>query len=302
MVKWFPEVMLQRYWQERCHDDDYDLQGRRILGARMNPQVDRFPDIIANRIDGISNPVPAEVEWTTDDFRHHGHPVEYLADSGGFLIVWKRTTDFPVPQIQIDPEKFRDWLGSKYDTLLTETVRDIDEQAVRSREPRLWLVYMSKSVRRHLDIGLANNIWGFPTRSPSTVKMYAQAVRKGDLLVFVGPWEWGATTESKSGGRVTLKIFKRGRLGSITAFSVTRSYFEDSTVVWPSKEGESWPHRIGIASKPLFDAEHVRANTATLGGSLPEFIRKTMIGMSDRPVEVPPTLIPSLLKAVNSPG
>jgi hypothetical protein len=298
MVKWVKEIVLQRYWAERCGADEYTLEGRRILSARRNPRTDAFPDIIANRVEGLGREVPAEVEWTTDDFRHHNHPVDFLKANDGFLIVWRETHDFPVPQVPIEKPKFQAWLGENYGQLLTDTLVEVEQRVEQSLQPRIWIIYMSKTVERNLDIGLENGIWGFPGRSGVTHQMYAQAVKKGDIVVFAGPWEWGPSTGPHTGGRVALSIFQRGRFGRIVAFAVTRGYYEDSTIVWPPREGEVWKHRIGIRKAPLFDAINVSSSVSSLGRSLPELLRNAMVGRSDRPVEVPSTLLPSLLKGV----
>lgn len=297
MVKWIQELVLHRYWQERCHADDYYLGSARVLGARMNPMTDKFPDIIENRIDGLPHPVPAEVEWTTDDFRRHDHPVEELAAKNGFLIVWKRTQDFPTFQVELHKPQFHDWLKLNYGRLLDDTLKDVEREVGRARDPRIWVVWRSESVAKHMDIALSHGLWGFPNKLNLTRLMNAQAIRAGDTLVFIGPWTGSSSEGPKSGGRVDLRKFARGRIEQVAAHSVTRGYFEDSSEVWPRRGEELWKHRVALDPAPIFHAGNVDASPHQLGRTMPDFLRRVMIGRSD-PIELPPTLIASLLKAV----
>jgi hypothetical protein len=301
MVKWIQELILQRYWQERCHLDDYFLGSSRILGARMNPHTDGFPDIIANRIDGRAQPVPAEVEWTTDDFRHHHHPVDELAENDGFLIVWKRTHDFPTPQVEIRRSMFEDWLNRSYSRLLADTVKDVEREIHRSKDPRLWVIWRSGSVARHMEIAIDHGLWGFPSQMNRTRLMNAQAIKPGDTVVFIGPWSGTGVRGVRTGGRVDLRTFMQGSIGGAAAYTVTRGYFEDLNEVWPRHGGELWKHRFGFNPKPILKAEEFPSSAGTLGRSLPDFLRNVMIGRSD-PIEIPPSLIPTLLSAVGRKG
>lgn len=301
MVKWIQELLLQRYWQERCHEDGYNLAGSRILKARMNPQTDKFPDIIANEIAGFPRPVPAEVEWTTEDFRRHKHPVEELAEQDGFLIVWKRTQDFPTSQIELHKPSFRDWLRENYGRLLDDTLRDVEHEVGRGNDPRVWIVWRSGSVARHMEIAVAHGLWGFPRGLNLPRLMNAQAIKTGDTLVFVGPWAGTRVEGPRTGGRVDQRTFVRGEIESVTAYTVTRGYFSDPTEVWPTQAGENWNHRVAFDPKPLFEAHGLSSAPTVLGPTLPEFFRKVMIGRSD-PIEVPPSLIASLLSAVGKRG
>src|SRR6059036_1684415 len=104
----------------------------------MNPSTDSYPDIIENRIDGLERPVPAEVEWTTNDFRAHGHDATVLTNNAGFLIVYKRTQAFPTPQVELHIDDFRDWLDQNKHVLLDDTLADIDVVLRRRSDPRGW--------------------------------------------------------------------------------------------------------------------------------------------------------------------
>ncbi|MGH9918200.1 MAG: hypothetical protein ACRD6W_04925 [Nitrososphaerales archaeon] len=301
MVKWIQELLLQRYWQERCHEDAYYLEGSKILKARMNPMTDKFPDIIANEIAGLPQPVPAEVEWTTEDFRRHGHPVEKLAEQNGFLIVWKRTQDFPTTQIELHKPEFRDWLRQNYGRLLDDTLRDVEHAVGRGIDPRVWVVWRSGSVAHHMEIALAHGLWGFPRGLNLPRLMNAQAIRAGDTLVFVGPWIGKHVEGRRTGGRVDRRTFTHGEIEAVTAYTVTKGYFSDATEVWPIRGGEAWNHRVAFEPKPVFEARGLASTPSVLGPTLPEFLRKVMVGRSD-PIELPPSLIATLLSAVGKRG
>src|SRR5437870_5302684 len=175
-MKWLQEVVLQRYWQERCHEDDYLVDGRRVLGARMNPIIDGYPDIIENRIEGLERSVPAEVEWTTNDFRAHGHDATVLTGNSGFLIVYKRTQAFPTPQVELHMDDFRDWLDRNRRVLLADTPKDIDVVLRRRNDPRGWIVWRSHSMEKHMSIGLKAHLWGFPDNMNPNRLASAQAM------------------------------------------------------------------------------------------------------------------------------
>lgn len=296
-MKWLQEVVLQRYWQERCHEDDYLVDGRRVLGARMNPSTDSYPDIIENRIEGLERTVPAEVEWTTNDFRTHGHDAALLTSNDGFLIVYKRTQSFPVPQVELQMDRFREWLDRSKRALLEDTLADIDTVLRRRNDPRGWIVWRSHSVDQHLAIGLQQHLWGFPSQMNPNRLVNAQAIKKGDILIFVGPWKKQASETGIRGGRIAYDQFLRGVVGSISAYPVTRGYFADDKVVWPPRGEEVWRHRVQLDPEPLFQGHDVPTSKALLGTHLPDIMRRVMIGRSD-PMEIPEYLVLSLLSAI----
>ncbi len=263
----------------------------------MNPSIDRYPDIIENQIEGRDRPVPAEVEWTTNDFRAHGHDARLLTDNDGFLIVYKRTQAFPVPQVELRLEQLRQWLEQNNRVLLDDTLGDIDRILRRRTDPRGWVVWRSHSVGKHLEIGLEAGLWGFPSNLNPNRLASAQAIKKGDILIFVGPWRKQAGEESVHGGRISYDQFLRGILLNISAYPVTRGYFESGEIVWPPKREEVWKHRVEIDPQPIFKGRNVRASKTMLGPHLPDIMRRVMIGRSD-PLEIPEHLILSLLSAI----
>src|SRR2546426_1991165 len=289
-VKWLQEVLLQRYWQERCHEDEYAVEGRRVLGGRMNPTINRYPDIIENRLEGEDRPVPAEVEWTTNDFRLHDHDLTVLTEAGGFLIVYKRTQAFPTPQVELHLDDFRDWLDKSRQRLLDDTLEDIEVVLKRQNDPRGWIVWRSHSVANHLEIGLKAGLWGFPNNMNPNRLASAQAIKKGDLLIFVGPWKKRTGETAVRGGRISDEQFMRGLVDGILAFPVTKSYFADDTVVWPAKGEEVWRHRVEIDAAPVFEGREVPTSKALLGSHLADVLRRVMIGRSD-PLEIPEYLV-----------
>lgn len=74
--------------------------------------------------------MPAEVEWKTSDFYHD---IEVLRKFDGFLIVYRKDQQFELDQIQIDKDDFKKWYASHADTLLSESVKDLEEE-IRGRE------------------------------------------------------------------------------------------------------------------------------------------------------------------------
>jgi len=296
VVKWFQEVFLQRYWEQRCAEDDYDVAGRKVLGARMNPLTDRYPDIIENRLEGLEATVPAEVEWTTNDFRAHGHDLNVLVDSGGFLVVLKRTQEFPRPQVELHVDAVRDWLEGSQRSLWEETIRDIVSSVRSKNDPRGWIVWRSSSIADNYRIGLEHGVWGFPNTINPNRLASAQAIRKGDLLVFAGPWR-KSVDQTVYGGRISQQQFLRGRLESVSAFVVTRGYFEGDEVVWPPRGLETWRHRVEIDPSPVFEARMVPTSKNALGQVLSDTLRRAMVGRSD-PLELPEQLTLALLSAI----
>jgi hypothetical protein len=296
-VKWLQEVLLQRYWSERCQEDGYFVEARRVLGARMNPAIDRYPDIIENRIEGLDRTVPAEVEWTTNDFRLHNHPLEVLTDNEGFLIVCKKTQAFPVPQVELQMDSFRDWLDQSKKILLDETLEEIETVVKRRNDPRGWIVWRSRSMDRHMEIGLNAGLWGFPNNLNPNRIASAQAMKKGDILIFVGPWKKGAAEAGIRGGRISYDQFLRGMVETVSAYPITKGYFASDEIVWPPRGDETWKHRVAIDSTPVFEGRDVPAGKALLGSHLPDILRRVMVGRSD-PLEIPEHLVLSLLSAI----
>lgn len=49
MPMWFHEQMLDKYWIDRCKK--YKVNVQRILGAKLNPIFDRYPDISENELE-----------------------------------------------------------------------------------------------------------------------------------------------------------------------------------------------------------------------------------------------------------
>ena len=296
-MKWLQEVLLQRYWQERCQEDDYLVEGRRIVGARMNPVIDGYPDIVANQVEGLERPVPAEVEWTTNDFRTHEHDASVLVDNEGFLIVYKRTQAFPVPQVELHMDQFRDWLDHNSRVLLEDTLGDIDTAIRRRNDPRGWIVWRSHSVDKHMDIGLREGLWGFPSQLNPNRLASAQAIKKGDILIFVGRWKKRRTEMGIHGGRISYEQFLRGVVENVSAYPVKRGYFEDRVIVWPPNGEEVWKHRVEIDSEPLFEGRNIPIDKKLLGLHLPDILRRVMVGRSD-PLEIPEYLVLSMLSGI----
>jgi len=84
---------------------------------------------------------------------------------------------------------------------------------------------------------------------------------------------------------------------SVSAFPVTKRYFNDDTFVWPPKGDEVWRHRVEIDPTPLFEGRDVPTAKALLGSDLPDIMRRVMVGRSD-PLEIPEHLVLSLLSAI----
>jgi hypothetical protein len=263
----------------------------------MNPAIDRYPDITENQIEGMDRTVPAEVEWTTNDFRVHNHPLEVLTEGDGFLIVCKRTQAFPVPQVELKMDSFRDWLDKSKGTLLEETLEEVETVVKRRNDPRGWIVWRSRSMEEHMEIGLKAGVWGFPNKLNPNRLASAQAMKKGDILIFVGPWKKRAEEPGIRGGRINYDQFLRGMVETVSAFPITKSYFSSDEIVWPQRGEETWRHRVGIDSTSVFEGWDVPAGKTVLGPHLPDIFRRVMVGRSD-PLEIPEHLVLSLLSGI----
>ncbi len=187
MARWFSETILIRYWEDRC--SRYTLQsGRRVRSARRNPSFGIYPDISENYLDD-NTVVPAEIEWLTTNFDRHGHDISALFDQNGFLVVFRSDASFLVEQVEIDREDFLDWIQQHGKELAIETIRDIEAQARRSKEPQIFLYYVPRTGhgRRNLKIAMQRGVWGFSEGKTGNTRGWASIseVKKGDIVIVV---------------------------------------------------------------------------------------------------------------------
>jgi len=84
-----PESLLQQYWIAKCQA--YTVNGKKVLFAKANTHVDRFPDIILNKLENGFE-CPAEVELRTSNFNHSP---EQLSDLTSKMVLSRRNTSYP---------------------------------------------------------------------------------------------------------------------------------------------------------------------------------------------------------------
>ncbi len=72
-------------------------------------------------------------------------------------------------------------------------------------------------------IGQEKKVWGVQEKYGSNVK----GVKTGDYVIFFG-------------ASVGLSIYQ-----------IEKGYYYDDTIIWPEKEGELYPHRVGLSDKPV---------------------------------------------------
>lgn len=117
-----------------------------------------------------------------------------LRQADGFLIVYQKDQQFELDQIEIDKDDFKNWYVSHADTLLSESVSDLEEE-IRGREfPELWFYYLDKNSYRHfvefsMKLSDKKGLWGVP----GIVKEFKQLnrfrqIREGDLVLFISGW------------------------------------------------------------------------------------------------------------------
>ena len=279
MPKWFDETILIKYWEDRCHV--YSIEGRKILWAKRNPSFGRYPDILENAVrdKDTDRIIPCEIEWTTDNFDRHGHNINVLKDADGFLLVFRKTRGFALPQLEIDHDDFRQWYVTNADSLCAETLQDVNREAVRSKEPRLYLVILSGKdfSSKNLDVAFEKGVWGFPEQSSGRTRGLdkIKQIKQGDIVVFAQSWHFDKA-KNPAAKRVKHTEFF-GSFERIFGVVVTSKYFSARDEIW--KDGKNiYPHRFNFRKRVLFEGIDIEITPKTLGSGFHRIIHRTFYG------------------------
>jgi|TARA_B100000315_G_C14426245_1_gene517964 hypothetical protein len=280
MPNWVRENLLIKYWKERCSFYEYD--GRKILEAKPNTPLSAYPDISEHTLEDGSIGYPAEIEWKTSDFNH---PIEKLSNNGGFLIVFSKDQNFPLDQIEINHEDFRQWFSQSATDIAKETELEVikEKNIKKLLRPQLLLLYVPKTGmgKKNLKIAVEKGVWGFPEKSPRTKSNLEiiQNIKKGDILVVVHhlyftdkiKQKWMEEKKSQfPGGRVDIKWFD-GIISELYGLLVTSDFYhENKKNIWADK---IYPYRFKFRKLPLFKAIDVPCNSKTMGKDLLQLIR-----------------------------
>lgn len=256
MGVWLKERVLQRYVLENKHK--FKPHGQKIINIRDNK--DRYPDLYCILEDGTE--IPAEVEWKTSNFIHHGHDVKLLRDNHGILLVCVQDQQigFDIPQIKIEIEDFEKWFMNNAKKIISDTTFPYKNPESSRKIPKLFLSYLSLKAGGVSDFELAlqYGTWGVQEKYSSNVINQISSIQEGDLIGFVGPAKGFP-------GRVDLqKWMKRsfvGRFERARVFRVTRGYFLDkSKIIWNGNgkwKGEIFPHRFEFDPNPIIDLTYI---------------------------------------------
>lgn len=270
MAKWFDETILIKYWEDRCHN--YKLQDeRRIISAKRNPSLGRYPDIGENYLSDNSV-VPAEIEWLTTNFDEHGHDINELRNNNGFLIVYEQNAGFPVEQVQLDKQDIINWFKESAEEICIETLQNIEKTIKKRREPQIYLFYVPKSGEQNFQIAIENGIWGFPGGDEKITRGLEKIMqmKKGDIFVFVK--EWKAEDKGVRGRPPKDKYV--GTYKEIVGVTLTKGFYKDDKKIW---ENDTYPYRVDFRKEILFRGKDIPCNKKVLGESLHEILRKLQV-------------------------
>lgn len=283
MAKWFDEVVLIRYWEDRC--TKYTRKdGAAVQSARRNPRFGGYPDISENFLSNGAV-VPAEIEWLTTNFDRHGHDVSELLDHDGFLIVLKNDASFLVEQIEIDRADFIDWLGQNGSELAAETIAAVDRIATASKEPQIFLYYVRGGSRgkENFHLALEHGVWGFPESGSGRTRGWSSIleVKKGDIVVAIHDFKFDKSVAVK-GGRVPRDMYL-GTFRNIVGLVVTsKLYRNDVHRIWPNA---SYPNRFNFRTPPLFIGRDIPCSPKALGLGLHSTLHRIQLSGSMQKID-----------------
>ena len=283
MAKWFNEIILIKYWEDRCHK--YSLRdGTKIKSSFRNRVFGKYPDIERNELSD-NRIVPAEIEWLTKNFDRHGHNIEELIKSDGFLIVYKKDQEhFPVEQVEIDREDLINWMEKKSKSMLEETLNEIEKSRRVKLGPQIYLFYLPKSAKKNVQVALEKGVWGWPENSLGVTRGLTKlmSIKKGDILVILSEWKKDPKIKGVSGGRVSSDKYI-GQFKEIIGLRVTKGYHKKNIKnIW---EDGVYPHRVNFRKEILFKGQNIPCNKKDLGKSLHETLRQLQINGSVKEVD-----------------
>lgn len=204
MPKWFDEKILIAYWEDNCKN--YRLpDGRKIISAERNPSFGAYPDILRNELE-TGEVVPCEIEWVTTNFRQHGHDIDVLINSNGFLLTFIENSAFDVAQITIDEKDFVDWISKKSKKLASETIAVLKKTSKSRTDSFVWIIYVPSRGAKGYNIAFENGIWGFPEDNNRNRRGLNEIkdIKEGDFIVFVKKFQ---SCDEKKLRHLELKIY-----------------------------------------------------------------------------------------------
>tara|TARA_B100001123_G_C15126677_1_gene953614 strand:- start:207 stop:1109 length:903 start_codon:yes stop_codon:yes gene_type:complete len=260
-IKWIHEEVLQRYIKENPHK--WKINGKKVLAVEYNVPFNAYPDLFFT-VEGESNRIPVEVEWTSVDFKH---PIEVLKDNKGWVFVCyknKEDSEIGAPQFEIPRKDFVRWVKSNGDKLANDTISNIVSDEYKRKTPKLWIQYIGNrgGAIPHYDIALKQQCWGIP-QSASALKKFKE-IKKNDLIMFV-------IQGVDFAGRVPKQIWEKksfkGKFKKIQVFRITRGYYQSNKIVWKkSTSDEIWPHRFDFEARkdnkivPFVNMKNLKVN------------------------------------------
>lgn len=259
-MEWIPERVLQRYVKENKEKFDKYFNGT-ISEVILNNDI--YPDLYFI-IDGKKQ-VPVEVEWKTSNFLQHKHPPEVLIENNGMLFVCKIEKNCDVgkiKQVEIKLDDFEKWFEKNSLTLARETTENLKKLDSKRTIPKLWFTYLSFKGGgvTHFETALKHQVWGIQKNYNPTTDNQIKGIRKGDLVVFIGPGK-------NFPGRVNIlawtKTSFKGYFEKIRAYRVTSNYFYDESPVWQGSgkwKNEVFPHRFNFDRSHLIVMKNCRIN------------------------------------------
>ena len=262
--KWLHEEVLQRYIRE--NPQKWKINGKKVLSIRYNEIFDKYPDLWFT-VDGESNEIPVEVEWTSKDF---DHDVSILREKNGkiFLLVKNMEDErIGVEQIEIPKLGFQKWYKSNAGKLFENTLSLFENYEIR-KTPKLWIKYISKrggDIDDYKAYGY-HHTSGIPSKSPSLKNF--KKVKKGDLIMFVIE---GTGFNARSSPEKWHKANFTGQFKRVEVFRITKGYYdsrdENETNFWgESKKGDIYPHRFKFdetknnGKTPLLKVKELKVN------------------------------------------
>ncbi len=274
MKKWIGESILIKYWTENC--SKYMLEdGTKIKSAQHSLPFDSYPDIQKNVLED-GRIVPAEIEWNTTNFTEHKHDISVLVENNGFLVVFsKNLQSFPVEQIEIDQEDFKNWFVKDALNIANETIQAVNTKQTKNKEPQIFIYYMrSKGTglinrKRSFEFGTD----GFPESIKKKSLEMLKQIKKGDIVIVARNFK---SSIKVSGGRNPSEKHK-GHYENIYGLVVTKSYYYSKTPrIW-TEDKVIYPHRYKFRKQVLFEGKDVPCTIKDLGRPLHEMLRKAQI-------------------------
>ncbi len=276
MPKWFHEQMLHKYWIDRSKK--YKVNMQQILGSKLNPIYDRYPDILENQL-ANGKIVPCEIEWSTTDF---DHDISVLEESNGFLVVFNENANFSVPQVKIDEKNFLNWFTKNSKKIAIETLDEVRKQTKKRDIEFIWLIYLGSRNIENENIAFKSGVWGFPKSNNGKRRGYDRMVEimPNDIVIFAKRFSFDKenkmrTTWTKNKNKLI------GELEEIAIVRVTKGFYINKSINEPWKN-DNFPYRFGFDKTPILRAKNVPCNPDFLGRDLH---LKIVSQMSKRSIE-----------------